>query len=161
MKPRYNEALGTMKLTLIYQGKKQKYMYKSWDQQNDLVIRGFCYIRPLYNKVPLYCKHIGQIEESLHPLMLQTMIYFFSGHTKSLPHLPNRQHIFCFYNRISRKHVQTKLTLYCYNSIVFLYHEWKNNVISWSNITSLHHKKHYPNSCQFRDLPIILRKRFL
>ena len=27
---------------------------KSWDQQNDLVIRGFCYIRPLYNEVPLY-----------------------------------------------------------------------------------------------------------
>ena len=27
---------------------------KGWDQQNDLVIRGFCYIRPLYNEVPLY-----------------------------------------------------------------------------------------------------------
>ena len=27
---------------------------KSWDQQNYLVIRGFCYIRPLYNGVPLY-----------------------------------------------------------------------------------------------------------
>ena len=27
---------------------------KSWDQQNYLVIRGFCYIRPLYNEVPLY-----------------------------------------------------------------------------------------------------------
>ena len=27
---------------------------KSWDQQNDLVIRGFCYIRPLYNGVLLY-----------------------------------------------------------------------------------------------------------
>ena len=26
----------------------------SWDQQNYLVIRGFCYIRPLYNEVPLY-----------------------------------------------------------------------------------------------------------
>ena len=29
---------------------------KSWDQQNYLVIRGFCYIRPLYNEVPLYFK---------------------------------------------------------------------------------------------------------
>ena len=29
---------------------------KNWDQQNDLVIRGFCYIRPLYNEVPLYNK---------------------------------------------------------------------------------------------------------
>ena len=27
---------------------------KSLDQQNYLVIRGFCYIRPLYNEVPLY-----------------------------------------------------------------------------------------------------------
>ena len=27
---------------------------KSWDQQNYLVIGGFCYIRPLYNEVPLY-----------------------------------------------------------------------------------------------------------
>ena len=27
---------------------------KSWDQQNYLVIRGFCYIRPLYNEVLLY-----------------------------------------------------------------------------------------------------------
>ena len=33
--------------------KKQRNI-KSWDQQNYLVIRGFCYIRPLYNEVPLY-----------------------------------------------------------------------------------------------------------
>ena len=44
MKPCYNEDLGTMKITLLYQVshyirvKKRK---KSWDQQNDLVIRGF------------------------------------------------------------------------------------------------------------------------
>ena len=25
-----------------------------WDHQNYLAIRGFCYIRPLYNEVPLY-----------------------------------------------------------------------------------------------------------
>ena len=37
----------------LYQGKKTKNI-KSWDQQNYLVIRGFCYIRPLYNEVPLY-----------------------------------------------------------------------------------------------------------
>ena len=48
-----------MKITLLYQVshyirvKKQRNI-KSWDQQNDLVIRGFCYIRPLYNEVPLY-----------------------------------------------------------------------------------------------------------
>ena len=59
MEPRYNEVLGTMKITLLYQVshyirvKKQRNI-KSWDQQNYLVIRGFCYIRPRYNEVPLY-----------------------------------------------------------------------------------------------------------
>ena len=54
VEPLYNEVLGTMKITLLYQVsryirvKKQRNI-KSWDQQNDLVIRGFCYIRPLYN----------------------------------------------------------------------------------------------------------------
>ena len=55
VEPRYNEVLGTMKITSLYQGKKQRNI-KSWDQQNYLVIRGFCYIRPLYNEVPLYLK---------------------------------------------------------------------------------------------------------
>ena len=31
---------------------------KSWDQQNYLVIRGFCYIGPLYNKVTLYIENV-------------------------------------------------------------------------------------------------------
>ena len=58
VEPRYNEVLGTMKITLLYQvshirAKKQRNI-KSRDQQNYLVIRGFCYIRPLYNEVPLY-----------------------------------------------------------------------------------------------------------
>ena len=59
VEPLYNEVLGTMKITLLYQVshyirvKKQRNI-ESWDQQNDLVIRGFCYIRPLYNEVPLY-----------------------------------------------------------------------------------------------------------
>ena len=65
VEPRYNEVLGTMKNYLVISGfslyqvshyirvKKQRNM-KSWDQQNYLVIRGFCYIRPLYNEVPLY-----------------------------------------------------------------------------------------------------------
>ena len=59
MEPRYNKVLGTMKITLLYQVshyirvKKQRNI-KSWDQQNYLVIRGICYIRPLYNEVPLY-----------------------------------------------------------------------------------------------------------
>ena len=60
VEPHYNEVLGTMKITLLYQVspirvKKQRNI-KSWDQQNYLVIRGFCYIRPLYNEVPLYKK---------------------------------------------------------------------------------------------------------
>ena len=59
VEPHYNEVLGTMKIALLYQVshyirvKKQRTI-KSWDQQNYLVIRGFCYIRPLYNEVPLY-----------------------------------------------------------------------------------------------------------
>ena len=59
VEPHYNEDLGTMKITLLYQVshyikvQKQRNI-KSWDQQNYLVIRGFCYIRPLYNEVPLY-----------------------------------------------------------------------------------------------------------
>ena len=50
MEPRYNEVLGTMKITLLFQVshyiriKKQRNI-KNWDQQNYLVIRGFCYIR--------------------------------------------------------------------------------------------------------------------
>ena len=60
VEPRYNEVLGTIKITLLYQVshyirvKKQRNI-NSWDEQNYLVIRGFCYIRPLYNEVPLYC----------------------------------------------------------------------------------------------------------
>ena len=60
VEPLYNEVLGTMKITLLYQVshyirvKKQRNI-KSWDQQNYLVIGGFCYIRPRYNEVPLYC----------------------------------------------------------------------------------------------------------
>ena len=62
VEPRYNEVLGTVKITLLYQvshynrAKKQRNI-NSWDQQNYLVIRGFCYIRPLYNEVPLYHLH--------------------------------------------------------------------------------------------------------
>ena len=63
VEPLYNEVLGTMKITLLYQVshyirvKKQRNI-KSWDQQNYLVIRGFCYIRPRYNEVPLYYIYI-------------------------------------------------------------------------------------------------------
>ena len=59
VKPHYNEVLGTMKITLLYQVShyirvKKLRNIKSWAPQNYLVIRGFCYIRPLYNEVPLY-----------------------------------------------------------------------------------------------------------
>ena len=59
VEPRYNKVLGTMKITLLYQDshyirvKKQRSI-KSWVQQNYLVVTGFCYIRPVYNEVPLY-----------------------------------------------------------------------------------------------------------
>ena len=67
VEPRYNEVLGTMKITLLYQVshyirvKKQRNI-KSWDQQDYLVIRGFCYIRPLYNEVSLYNNYGGEME---------------------------------------------------------------------------------------------------
>ena len=70
MEPLYNEVLGTMKITLLYQVshyirvKKQRNI-KSWDQQNYLVIRGICYIRPLYNEVPLYYGSL-QSDETYH-----------------------------------------------------------------------------------------------
>ena len=61
VKPRYNEVLGTMKITLLHVYQVSHYIrvekqrnIKNWDQPNYLVIRGFCYIRPLYNEVPLY-----------------------------------------------------------------------------------------------------------
>ena len=51
-------SLGPWKLPLYqvshYIRVKKKKNIKSRDQQNDLVIRGFCYIWPLYNEVPLY-----------------------------------------------------------------------------------------------------------
>ena len=55
----YNEVLGTMTITLYQQFscyirvKKQR-IIKTWDQQNYLVITGFCYIQPLYSEVPWY-----------------------------------------------------------------------------------------------------------
>ena len=54
VEPRYK----IIKITLLYQvshyfGKKQRNI-KSRDHQNYLVIRGFYYIWPLYNEVPLY-----------------------------------------------------------------------------------------------------------
>ena len=45
---------GPWKLPCYIRVKKQRNI-KNWDQQNYLVIRGFCYIRPLYNEVPMYC----------------------------------------------------------------------------------------------------------
>ena len=59
VEPHYSEDLGTMKITLLYQVShyirvERQRNIKSLGQENDLVIRGFCYIRPLYNEVPLY-----------------------------------------------------------------------------------------------------------
>ena len=58
-----------MKITLLYQVshyirvKKQRNI-KSWDQQNYLVIRGFCYIRPRYNEVPLYFSNLTMYDRT-------------------------------------------------------------------------------------------------
>ena len=66
MEPHYNEDLGTLKITLLYQVShdimvKQQRNIKRWHQQNYLLIRGFCYIRPLYNEVPLYFISLNQL----------------------------------------------------------------------------------------------------
>ena len=57
--PRCDEVLGTMKIALLYRDShcvrlKGQRDIRSWSQQGDLVVRGFCYIRPLYSEVPLY-----------------------------------------------------------------------------------------------------------
>ena len=41
---------------LLYRGKKKQRTIEGWDQQNYIVIGGFCYIQSLYNKVPLFKK---------------------------------------------------------------------------------------------------------
>ena len=61
-------SLGPWKLPccikfLIISGLKKQRNIKRWDQQKYLVIRGFCYIWPLYNEVPLYHK----FSSYLHP----------------------------------------------------------------------------------------------
>ena len=82
-----------MKITLLYQVshyiRVKKYIYiKSWDQQNYLVIRGFCYIRPRYNEVPLYymkTRHWKQVlvglsvfsDGVLHFLQIKKKFYLF------------------------------------------------------------------------------------
>ena len=77
MEPLYNEVLGTMTITLLYQVShyirvKKGRNIKSWDQQNDLVIRGFCYIQPLYNEVPLYKVFTGLFKlELMLTLLIQ------------------------------------------------------------------------------------------
>ena len=65
VEPCYNKDLWTMKTTLLYQVSHyiriNKYIknIKSWDPQNFLVIRGFCYIQPLFINVPLYYIYWG------------------------------------------------------------------------------------------------------
>ena len=73
-----------MKITLLYQVshyirvKKQRNI-KSWDQQNYLVITGFCYIGPLYNEVPLYphflCLYCTGMKRYWTPNPLQMCIF--------------------------------------------------------------------------------------
>ena len=68
VEPCYNEVLGTIKITLLYQVshyirvRKQRNI-KNWDQKDYLVIRGFFYIRPLYNEVPLY--QVNSVETAI------------------------------------------------------------------------------------------------
>ena len=65
VEPRYNEVLGTVKITLLYPvshyirvKKTKKYKVLGPAILPCYFLRGLCYIRPLYNEVPLYCIHI-------------------------------------------------------------------------------------------------------
>ena len=70
VEPLYNEVLGTMKITLCYQVfryirvKNKQRNIKNWDQQNDLVIRGFCYISDLFI-TRFHCISVGYLEIDL------------------------------------------------------------------------------------------------
>ena len=72
VEPHYDEVLGIIKVGFLCQDshyitvKKQRNI-KSWDQQGCLVVGGFCYIRPLYNEVPLYSLLRKQILKRLVP----------------------------------------------------------------------------------------------
>ena len=77
VEPRYNKVLGTMNITLLYQVShyirvQTQRNIKSWDQRNYLVVRGFCYIRPLYNEVPLYWRN-GPLKNRVG----RSVIFFF------------------------------------------------------------------------------------
>ena len=50
MEPRYNNDLGTMKITLLYQ--VSRYIRVKNKELGPAKLP--CYIRPLYNEVPLY-----------------------------------------------------------------------------------------------------------
>ena len=70
--------------------KKQRNI-KSWDQQNYVVITGFCYIRPLYNEVPLYqlqiCwrSHVTQASSRKFPQCWLTLSRPISLHSRKPP----------------------------------------------------------------------------
>ena len=87
VEPRYNEVLGTMKITFLYQVshyiRVKNRNIKSWDQQNYLVIRGFCYIWPLYNEVPLYIhvSIVGNHSLRLHAWLLTYRFMHGKNHT--------------------------------------------------------------------------------
>ena len=88
VEPHYNEVLGTIKITLLYQVShyirvKKHRNIKSWDQQIYLVIRGFCYIRPLYNEVPLYIVFAN-------PMMAMGEFFFLEGPLRSLLYMYNK-----------------------------------------------------------------------
>ena len=83
VKPLYNEVLGTMKITLLYQVShyiRVKKHIKSWDQQNYLVIRGFCYISDL-DIMRFHCT-VSLFETFMTISMMNTK----SGTNRILPH---------------------------------------------------------------------------
>ena len=70
VEPHYNEDLGTTKITLLYQGfKKNQRNIMSWDQQNYLEIRWFCYIQALFNE--FHCTVELHYKEDLGTMKLQ------------------------------------------------------------------------------------------
>ena len=53
VKLRYNADLGIMKITLLYPVSHIRVKAKKCKIYLDTCVRGFCYIRPLYNEVPV------------------------------------------------------------------------------------------------------------
>ena len=140
VEPRYNEVLGTMKITLLYQVshyirvKKQRNI-KSWDQQNYLVIRGFCYISDLFI-TRFHCITVSQ---------------FFNARVFKV------QETFCCWNKLRWYYKTYPFILICFILPGPVWLPWAVHYI-WLSLLSQQHRNMprqrysgYKRDCQFLD----------